>query len=360
MSICQHTIDIHKYYEEIADQAIVLHNSGEAWKGIAQKFNVDKDSLVNYLAVTGRYKKKNNGSKPVYSMFFLQSAFDMYKEGKSISEIARQLGVNRKTLSKYLKNTFKLKIRQDGKKSVDDYYFNNIDTAEKAYWLGFLYADGCVSKNNKIEFGLQDADKDNVFYFKNAIKSAHAISKKIVFNNDKKFVNWRISFTSKIMASDLKRNGCIPQKTYSIQFPTDLSQELMYHFIRGYTDGDGCICVSDNKLFVTYTSASLSFLEKFQYFLYKENITSYIYKVTNKDNWRLDVTALNAKKLCQLIYNNSSYKTRLKRKYDKYINFLQLPSIDEDCISSIEYENGIKLEGLFAKAKANQRPKVLH
>lgn len=52
MSICQHTIEIHKYYEEIADQAIILHNSGEAWEKIAQKFNVDKDSLKGNMTNT--------------------------------------------------------------------------------------------------------------------------------------------------------------------------------------------------------------------------------------------------------------------------------------------------------------------
>lgn len=37
--------------------------------------------------------------------------------------------------------------------------FKKIDTEEKAYWLGFLYADGCVgSKEAKIELGLAEKD----------------------------------------------------------------------------------------------------------------------------------------------------------------------------------------------------------
>ncbi len=36
-------------------------------------------------------------------------------------------------------------------------YFTNIDSSEKAYWLGFMYADGTVSsKTNTIALGLKD------------------------------------------------------------------------------------------------------------------------------------------------------------------------------------------------------------
>lgn len=38
-------------------------------------------------------------------------------------------------------------------------YFENIDTEEKAYWLGFLYADGYVNANeDKIELCLAEKD----------------------------------------------------------------------------------------------------------------------------------------------------------------------------------------------------------
>lgn len=34
--------------------------------------------------------------------------------------------------------------------NVNDSYFHTIDSEDKAYWLGFLYADGYITEGNKI------------------------------------------------------------------------------------------------------------------------------------------------------------------------------------------------------------------
>jgi len=31
-------------------------------------------------------------------------------------------------------------------RSIDENYFGSIDTEEKAYWLGFIAADGCINE----------------------------------------------------------------------------------------------------------------------------------------------------------------------------------------------------------------------
>ena len=39
-------------------------------------------------------------------------------------------------------------VGRNYKYKCNDNFFKNIDTEEKAYWLGVLYADGNVSKNS--------------------------------------------------------------------------------------------------------------------------------------------------------------------------------------------------------------------
>lgn len=58
------------------------------------------------------------------------------------------------------------------RKKCDDFYFHVIDTEHKAYWLGFLYADGFVDKNrNRISLALNSNDEHHILKFISDIKS---------------------------------------------------------------------------------------------------------------------------------------------------------------------------------------------
>ncbi len=122
----------------------------------------------------------------------------------------------------------------------DDSYFEKIDNERKAYWLGFLYADGCVSeksKNNKsIIIQLHPDDK---YILEQLLKDIN--SNRPIYVNKKGYVS--INIRSVKMANDLINLGCIPRKSLVLKFPNEniVSKQLIKHFIRGYMDGDGCI-----------------------------------------------------------------------------------------------------------------------
>ncbi|MCM1990188.1 NUMOD1 domain-containing DNA-binding protein [Oceanirhabdus seepicola] len=124
--------------------------------------------------------------------------------------------------------------------SQDNSYFKKIDTERKAYWLGFLYADGCISEisenNKKIIIQLHPDDKYILEELLNDINSDRPI-----YVNKKGYVS--INIASKEMANDLIKLGCVPRKSLVLKFPSEIIVpcELIKHFIRGYMDGDGCI-----------------------------------------------------------------------------------------------------------------------
>lgn len=125
---------------------------------------------------------------------------------------------------------------------MNQYFFDNIDSEEKAYWLGFLYADGYVGdKTNNIELSLKTSDISHLQKFLVALD----FQNKQLFQDN---VRCRLTFRNKHMHNALIDKGCIPQKSLKLHFPTteQVPKYLMSHFIRGYVDGDGSVMIGQN------------------------------------------------------------------------------------------------------------------
>lgn len=120
---------------------------------------------------------------------------------------------------------------------LNESFFEKIDCQEKAYFLGFIFADGSVSKTSKmnsLRIHLHPQDCDILNKFKNLLGS----NAPIIFDK-KGYVHF--SVFSKKLTDDLILLGAVPAKTFKIRFPFQIiPPELYRHFIRGYFDGDGC------------------------------------------------------------------------------------------------------------------------
>lgn len=122
----------------------------------------------------------------------------------------------------------------------DETFFEKINTERKAYWLGFLYADGCIhiDKRECIHITLELHPKDE-YILEEFIKDLS--SNRRVYKNKRGYV--RLEICNSKIGLDLINLGCVPRKSKILKFPTEdiLPKELLRHFIRGYMDGDGCI-----------------------------------------------------------------------------------------------------------------------
>lgn len=137
------------------------------------------------------------------------------------------------------------------KYNYDENFFENIDSEEKAYFLGLMYADGCITKTQsrickniqyKVNLGMLDIDLLELF--KTCLKGNYIIKNRVLKNSK---IFYTTSLTSKKMVEDLERLGCIERKSLVLKFP-DLPSELVSDFIRGYFDGDGSIFSSIQKV----------------------------------------------------------------------------------------------------------------
>lgn len=111
-------------------------------------------------------------------------------------------------------------------------YFDVIDTAEKAYILGLMAADGNVSDRGRIAFGLQAKDAELVRFVHDRLFPGGNLS---IASRDG-FVYFQR--TSHPMVTALARWGIVPRKSRTLEWPA--LGEMQRPFLLGYFDGDGC------------------------------------------------------------------------------------------------------------------------
>ena len=168
-----------------------------------------------------------------------------YQEGLPTVAIGKLYGFGRKVVARWLKSKG-IKMRKNGRGGgLKEDYFEIIDTEEKAYFIGFLLADGCIysPKNQSLSLNLEIGQKDR--YILEKLKSELGmVDKKTCIRILKN--TCFIRFNSNKLCSDLEKSGITPRKTFTAKFPNfdQIPKYLFHHFLRGLFDGDGCISVS--------------------------------------------------------------------------------------------------------------------
>lgn len=123
--------------------------------------------------------------------------------------------------------------------TADFHYFDKIDTEAKAYFLGFIYADGCLYRNT-LKISLNEKDIDILEKLKQEMKSNHPIR---YTNATGSFAGGPIvtlEISHKYIREAMLKHGVVENKTHRLEkIPDTVPEELIKHFIRGYMDGDG-------------------------------------------------------------------------------------------------------------------------
>ena len=151
---------------------------------------------------------------------------------------------------------------------VNKNFFNLIDTEEKAYWLGFITADGCVYKNI-LFIRLNSKDKNHLLKFKSHIESEHPI-----YNNISNY-NTEISslqIGNKYICEKLKDFNVVPNKSYTITPPIFLDEEIEKSYWRGVFDGDGSVQINKKGYLVVGMCGNEPMIDGFFKFLNKNSI----------------------------------------------------------------------------------------
>lgn len=217
-------------------------------------------------------------------------------------------------------------------------YFKDIDTEEKAYWLGFMYADGYITSNpnnaaNIKRFGvsLMDGDTHHLEKFNLAIKSDYPINHYTVTQGYKIGAGYcRIIICDDKFVRNLMSHGCIERKSNIVNPPTGLPEEFEKHFIRGFMDANGSVVENNTKYGLSFTikwASTESVLKWIMNHLIKNKILKHEYPLVKRKEEHI-VSSFEfggnylVKKYLDYIYNGAS--VWLDRKHDRYLKLCDL------------------------------------
>ena len=262
---------------------------------------------------------------------------ELYNSGYSLNQLQSIIGSSKSQIRGYLLAN-NIKIRGSKKnftpqyntlcgsksgKRFNDRIFEKIDTEEKAYWLGFFYADGYViEKGNIVGITLQAKDVEHLHKFnrfvemtENNVKYHPKKTKERIYD----LYRWEIGNFN--LYQSLVKNGCVPRKSLILKFPNEtiLPKNLIKHFIRGYFDGDGCVCLTNKtrEISILGTAEMLNEIKNITG-IFKQKVN----KPKNKNIYQLNQFNENAFNFLKYIYEDATIY--LNRKYEKYLEFCRL------------------------------------
>lgn len=212
-------------------------------------------------------------------------------------------------------------------------FFEIIDNEPKAYWLGFMFADGSIHKHgNQSCISLKVTDKEVCDNFIIALEGNFE-TKKYTYKNNKDTPSYiyHVDLTSDKMFEDLNNLGCVQNKSLILEFPNNIPDDLVHHFIRGYFDGDGTVYISNKKNYnntnTVYTALGIGICGTYEFLTKLNTFLPEDYKIdkekrTNTNTWTLRTSgSLKSKKFLEYIYKDATIY--LSRKYNKYIEFCE-------------------------------------
>ena len=294
---------------------------------VSTKFQINREVLELALIEKNKSKLKQK----IIDMA-VQEYIDTPELDKSATAISAKYGINRKTLLKYLKDRGINTVNTGSSVHFDYNAFNEINSEEKAYWLGFMYADGFIeSKGNGVGLGVSIKDIEHMDKFCDFIKyqkvkyitKSHQFGSANTHNkNGEEMYMVTTLIKNQNLWESLNSKGCVPNKSLVLTFPKESifeSEDLIKHFIRGYCDGDGSLSWSNKEHTIPSINfvGTKSFLESLQIYLGK----GYLMQKPNcsEFTYRLSYTHTKAFNVAKYMYENSNIY--LNRKYNIYTKY---------------------------------------
>ena len=234
---------------------------------------------------------------------------EFHVKPKRIKRIKNEFGI---TCSKECSNKLKIKMYMGRKnpnmkyEKIDDNFFKEVKSEDKAYLLGWIASDGSITKGN-IGIAINKKDLKILEILRDIICEELPIIPK-----DTDLVS--VSISSQSISNDVCRLlNILPEKKSDVVcFPELDTDDLRWSFLRGFFDGDGSIHNITEECRSPYCTISTSSKNM------RKSIIEFSKIPCTENGINLSWSGNNALDFLDKIYKNSKFK--LSRKYELYLD----------------------------------------
>ncbi len=292
---------------------------------ISKDVKIPLSSFLHRLEKEGLYKRKRN---KIFSLEQVVEIMVLRKKGYAAERISKELNLPLSRMVEFIREELSgtkviNKINRSKSKrvkySLNVHFFDEINSQEKAYWLGFLFADGSLHKN-KLTIRLSKEDKSHLYRFTSLIEfTGEPVDVQVDTNFKKNAELSHLQVNSTELARALNKYMPLGKKSDKLMFPQWLDHKLIWDFIRGYFDGDGFVITTRKQIgfcgnpvflqhlketFISFGIAS----EKDGYFQHK------------KDHYAELVFGVRvSRNIAKMMYENDNISLE-RKKNDYYLN----------------------------------------
>lgn len=249
----------------------------------------------------------------------------------AIKTVCEKFNLSSPTVGKILKDVPRYPKALIFSPNLKEDFFDEIDTEEKAYFLGLMISDGNVfndetGRQASISITLDSNDEYILNAFRDALGASTSIS------HDGRGCS-QIAVRSNKLAESLAHYGVVPRKSHVTYLPLNIPKEMFSHLIRGIFDGDGSIQAHQHGTrflhgfgFCGSHRLMQDIVDFFQKYLKLMGaIAVYDYKGKELSEFKLQ-TVQDMYTFGEWMYKDASIY--LKRKRDKYLEFKKHYNLD--------------------------------
>lgn len=316
------------YTQEQLDFIKNLLNNEWSVARICSTYGLDKNAIKKRIK-NDDWKTHKKDRENCLTLKELKEMKEMLDNGFSEKDVAEKFQVSlNSVLKRKANNKWDKGHRKKTNYSFDENYFDEIDSDEKAYWLGFLMADGYITTkrpnkgNENQSFGCTLSVKDitHLEKFRDSLKSNHPIHiyKKNNSNFERGQDTCRLLIGNQHTVDSLKKLGIVENKTFFCKMP-NIKEEYKLSFIRGYSDGDGSLYIDKRGRFGWSLTGTKELLQEILKVLGKSELKmEQRWPERENNNWSVTIFGkVQVPMLLDKIYENAT--VYLDRKYEVYL-----------------------------------------